>query len=115
MAIAVALTAWIKAKEPRSNIDLKLLVQLLRNPGMLEQLTNEHEDPAKPRVRLPKTKNVVEIIPIAVLGPNLEVRPHRTVVGTFRTLALIQAISATCVAITSSLLRRGSVLTFVLY
>ncbi|KAI3665387.1 hypothetical protein L6452_44011 [Arctium lappa] len=39
---AVALVALIKSKEPGSQIDLELLIQLLRNPGMLEQLMMEH-------------------------------------------------------------------------
>ncbi|KAJ9564560.1 hypothetical protein OSB04_000526 [Centaurea solstitialis] len=39
---ALALVALIKSKEPGSQIDLELLIQLLRNPGMLEQLLMEH-------------------------------------------------------------------------
>ncbi|XP_024974862.1 zinc finger CCCH domain-containing protein 45-like [Cynara cardunculus var. scolymus] len=39
---AVALVALIKSKEPGSQIDLELLIQLLRNPDMLEQLMMEH-------------------------------------------------------------------------
>ncbi|KAI7751081.1 hypothetical protein M8C21_013196 [Ambrosia artemisiifolia] len=39
---AVALVALIKSKEPGSQIDLELLIQLLCNPGILEKLTKEH-------------------------------------------------------------------------
>ncbi|KAK9051012.1 hypothetical protein SSX86_027637 [Deinandra increscens subsp. villosa] len=39
---AVALVALIKSKEPGSQIDLELLIQLLCNPGMLDQLMREH-------------------------------------------------------------------------
>lgn len=39
---AVALLALIKSKEPGSQITLKLLIQLLSNPGMLDQLMKEH-------------------------------------------------------------------------
>nr|GEW56451.1 zinc finger CCCH domain-containing protein 6-like [Tanacetum cinerariifolium] len=93
MAIALALVAWIKAKEPGSNVDTELLVQLLRNPGMLEQLKNEHEDPAKPQVRsspplvVPKStevrpaRTVAGTTLVAVQGPTLDVRPPRTVLG----------------------------------
>ncbi|GJR81990.1 zinc finger CCCH domain-containing protein 6-like protein [Tanacetum coccineum] len=93
MAIALALVAWIKAKEPGSNIDTELLVQLLRNPGMLERLKNEHEDPAKPQVRsspplvVPKptevrsARTVTGTTLVVVQGPTLDVRPPRTVLG----------------------------------
>ncbi|KAJ0440145.1 putative transcription factor C3H family [Helianthus annuus] len=39
---AIALVALIKSKEPGSQVDLELLIQLLCNPGMLENLTKEH-------------------------------------------------------------------------
>lgn len=40
---AVALISSIKSKEPGNQIDFELLIQLLRNPGMLEQMMKEHQ------------------------------------------------------------------------
>nr|XP_043608374.1 zinc finger CCCH domain-containing protein 30-like [Erigeron canadensis] len=42
IAAAVALTALMKFKEPGNYIDLELLIQLLRNPGMLEHLMKHY-------------------------------------------------------------------------